>query len=66
MRININICNLCAPMDRSDYMIMKLTDFLENFQQQYNIQAHAKNGYAYLENQRSIYGLPQAGKSSNE
>ena len=53
-------------MDRSDYMIMKLTDFLENFQQQYNIQAHAKNGYVYLENRRSIYGLPQAGKSSNE
>ena len=47
-------------MDRKEYMRMKLTDFSEHVQQQYNLQAHAKNGYVYLEIQRSIYGLPQA------
>ena len=36
-------------MDRYEYMRMKLTDFPENFQYQYNLQAHAKNGYVYIE-----------------
>ena len=52
-------------MDRYEYMIMKLTDLSENVQQQYNLQAHANNGYVYLEILRSIYGLPQAGKLAN-
>ena len=46
-------------------MRMKLTYFPEHVQEQYNIHAHAKNGYVYLEIQRSIYGLPQKGKLAN-
>ena len=53
-------------MDRYEYLRMKLTDFPKHVQQQYNLQSHAKNGYVYLEIQRSIYGLPQAGKLANE
>ena len=53
-------------MYRYDYIRMKSTDFPEHVQQQYNIQAHAKNGYVYLEIWRSVYGIPQAGKLENE
>ena len=53
-------------MERYEYTRMKLTDFLRHVQQQCNLQAHGKNGYIYLEIQRSIYGLPQASKLSNE
>ena len=45
---------------------MKLTDFPVHVQQQYNLHAHTKKGYVYLEILRSIYGLPQARKSANE
>ena len=51
-------------MGRYEYIRMNLTDFPEHFQQQYNLQAHAKNGYIYLEIRGSIYGFPQAGKSA--
>ena len=53
-------------MDRYEYMIIKLTDFFVYAQQQYNLHAHAKNGCVYLEIQRPIYGLPQAGKLANQ
>ena len=66
MRIDAKTFYLCAPIDRYEYMIMKLTDLPEHVQQQYNLQYHAKNGYVYLEIPRSIYGLPQAGKLANK
>ena len=53
-------------MDRYEYMWIKLMDLPVHVQQQYNLPAHAKNVYFYLEIQRFIYGLPQAGKLSNK
>ena len=53
-------------MGRYEYMKMKLTDFLDHIQQQYNLQSHDKNGYVYIEIRDSIYVLPQAGKLVNE
>ena len=49
-------------MYRYEYIRMKLTDFPVHVQQQYNLHAHTKKGYVYLEILRSIYGLPQARK----
>ena len=45
---------LRAPMYRYEYMIMKLTDFPMHVQQKYNLYAHAKNGYVYIEIRGSI------------
>ena len=53
-------------MEIYEYMRMKLIDFPAHVQQQYNLHAHAKNGYVYLKIRRSIYGLPQAGKLANK
>ena len=52
-------------MYRYEYMRMKLTDLPAHIQQQYNLQAQAKNGYVYLKIRRYIYGLPQEGQLSN-
>ena len=53
-------------MYRYEYTRMKLTDLPVHVQQEYNIQAHAKNGYIYLEIWRSIYGLPTSRKISKK
>ena len=66
MCIDIKNIYLCEPIERYEYTRMKSTDFPLYVQQQYNPQAHAKNGYVYLGIWRSIYGLPQAGKLANE
>ena len=53
-------------MEIYEYMRMKLIDFPAHVQQQYNLHAHAKNGYVYLKIRRSIYGFPQAEKLANK
>ena len=53
-------------MDRYEYKIMKLKDFPIHFQQQYNIQSHANNGYVYIKIRSSIHGLPQAEKLADK
>ena len=63
--IDIKNFYLFAPMDRYEYMRMKLTNFPVRFQYQYYLQAHAKNGYVYIEIRRSVYSLPQAVKLAN-
>ena len=52
-----NFFNLFTSTERYEYMIMNSADFPEHVEQQNNLQAHAKNGYIYLEIQRSIYGI---------
>ena len=49
-------------MDRYEYTRIKLTNFPMHVHLQYNLQAHAKNEYVYLEMRRYFYGLPQAEK----
>ena len=53
-------------MDIYEYMIIKLMDFPMHVQQQYNLHAHAKNIYVYIEIRRSIYSSTQAGKLANK
>ena len=53
-------------MDRYDYKRTELTDLPEHVQQEYNLQAHAKNVYVYFKIRRSISGLSQVGKSANK
>ena len=42
MCIDIKNFYLCAPMDRYEYKIMKLTYFPKHVQQKYNLYSHAK------------------------
>ena len=53
-------------MDRYEYMKMPLSIFPEHIKRQYNMEAHALNGFVYLEIRKAIYGLPQGGILANK
>ena len=53
-------------MDRYEYMKMPLALFPDNIVKQYNLGEKAKNRFVYLELQKAIYDLPQAGSLDNK
>ena len=65
MCLDIKKYYLCAPLDRFEYMQMKLTDFPKHIIEQYDLNRKAKNGFVYIEIRQSIYGLPQSGRLAN-
>ncbi len=51
-----------TPMDRSEYMRMKMSNLPPNFFKAYNLNDLAtNNGTIYVKIQKGMYGLPQAG-----
>ena len=65
--INIKDFYLNIPMDRFDYMKLKLSDLPEDFVKLYNLASKVdKNGFVSLEIRRGMYGLPQAGILSQQ
>ena len=50
------------PMDRYENMKLPLDIILDEIIQQYNLRNLAQKGFVYMEIQRFMYGLPQAGK----
>ena len=54
------------PMDIYEYMKVKLDIIPEKIIQQYNLRNLAHKGFVYMEIQKVMYGLPQAGKIEND
>ena len=54
------------PMNRYEYMKLPLDIIPEEVIQQYNIRNLSHKGFVYMEIQKVMYGLPQAGKISND
>ena len=53
---------LNTPMDRPEFMRMKISDLPAEFVQAYNLDKLADhNGNVYIKVQKGMYGLPQAG-----
>ena len=53
---------LNTPMDRFEYMQLKLADLPDDVIKQYNLEDRvAPYGWVYLEMRNGLYGLPQAG-----
>ncbi|KAL7489592.1 hypothetical protein ACHAW6_015259 [Cyclotella cf. meneghiniana] len=52
---------LCIPLDRSEYIKIKLSDILQEFIDKYNLMQHVHNDWIFFEIWQGIYGLPQAG-----
>jgi hypothetical protein len=53
---------LNTPMERPEFMRMKLADLPEDFTQIYNLHDLVDNlGYVWIRIQKGMYGLPQAG-----
>ncbi len=62
MTIDIKNFYLNMPMERYEYVRLKLTDIPDEIITQYNLHAIATtNGYIDVEIRKGMYGLPQAG-----
>ena len=62
MTIDINNFYLDTPMERYEYMRIKLADLPDNVIKHYNLESRVTSDeYVYLEVQKGMYGLPQAG-----
>ena len=66
MCIDIKNMYLATPMDRYECMCMPMDLIPENIIQQYNLRNKCKNGYVYMQIERGMYGLPQAGILANK
>jgi len=66
MTADVKKIYLGIPLDRYEYRMMKLDLMPEEYVAQNNLREKAKNGYAYMEIQKGMYGLPQAGILANE
>ena len=62
MTIDISNFYLNTPMDRYEYMRMKLDMFPDDVIEEYNLRDNVEpNGYVYIEVRKGMYGLRQAG-----
>ena len=66
MGLEIGDFYLETPMEEYEYMLMPLHLFPQHTIDQYKLQENAQNVQDYLEVQRAIYGLPQAGALANK
>ena len=61
LTIDIKNFYLNTPMERFEYMRLKLSNLPEDFVKRYNLEPKVdKNGQVYVEIRRRMYGLPQA------
>ena len=62
MMIDIKNFYLNTPMERYEYTRLKLADLPDDVIKHYNLGSKlTSDGYVYLEVQKGMYGLPQAG-----
>ena len=62
MTIDIKEFYLFTPMNRFEYMLLKLSDLPDDVILHYKLADKVtKDGYVYVEIRQGMYGLPQAG-----
>ena len=61
MCLDIGNFYLTADLKHYEYMKIPIALFPVWIIKQYNLKAHALNGYVHLEMRRAVWGLPQAG-----
>jgi hypothetical protein len=66
MMMDIKHYYLGTPLPRFEYMKMVLSRFSEEIIQKYNLNAFAVDGWVYIEIQKGMYGLKQAGLVANQ
>ena len=60
-KIDFKIFYLNTPMERFEYMRLKMEDIPENVIEKYELKSREENGQVYVKTRKGIYGLPQAG-----
>ena len=63
---DVGIFYLTTPMVRYEYMRIKAELIPEEFKQQYKLHDKMYKGYIYCEIRQGMYGLPQAGRITND
>lgn len=66
MTLDIKNFYLNTPMTRYEYVRLKLDDVPDEIIVEYNLHEKASDGFIYLEIQKGMYGLPQAGILAQE
>lgn len=66
MCIDIKNMYLAAPMNRFEYMKIPFKLIPQEFMDVYNIQDKIKNGFVYIQIEKGMYSLPQAGILANK
>ena len=67
MTMDISNFYLQTPLNRKEYIRIKLPDIPEEVVREYKLHSKAtKDGSIYIEASRGMYGLPQAGLLANE
>ena len=57
---------LGTPLDRPEYVRIKITDIPDEFVNQYNLTLYTHGGWVYFEINKGVYGLKQAGRLAND
>ena len=66
MTINIKDFYLNTPMERPEFMRLKLSDILDNIIDLNKLRDRVHDGYVYVCIQKRMYGLPHAGIIAQE
>jgi hypothetical protein len=66
MMMDIKNHYIGTPLPRFEYMKMLVSRFPEEIIQKYNLNALAVDGWVYIEIQKGMYGLKQAGLLANQ
>jgi hypothetical protein len=64
--IDINNFYLNTPLGRFEYMVINLASLPQERIEKYDLSKFAQDGKVYIEIQKGLYGLPQAGILTNE
>jgi hypothetical protein len=64
--IDINFFYLNTPLGRFEYMVINLASLPQETIEKYDLNELAQDGKVYIEIQKGMYGLPQAGILANE
>jgi hypothetical protein len=64
--IDINKIYLNTPLGLFEYMVINLSSLLQETIDEYNLIELAQDRKVYIEIQKGMYGLPQAGILANE
>ena len=57
---------LGTPLDRPEFVRIKLADIPQEFIDEYNLLEYEHDGWVYFEISNGVYGLKQAGKLAND
>ena len=57
---------LATPLDRFENMRIPISIIPDEFAHEYNLHDKVQNGFVYMQIEKGMYGLPQAGILSNK